>query len=338
MIASSTLRRRVRWTAPGATVLALAFALLGNSCDTGSAPPADTVLRLTLNDSLTRFESVEITLWDAQDTTKFFETVYSGVLASPSQIPAYTLKAASGKDFVVKVKGFLGGGQLAMETLIYYRAGKKTVVHAVTPPLVPRNWLVSLAPSAGSMTPKFNKDSTAYKVVLPLGTNRVTLTAQGAFEGTTVKIGSSPATRQFATAAIVMDTSVEAVGIFVTDSTLGTAKTRAYTVDIIPSAPPRVQLDSIKVSIGDFYADFQPDFPDYSVDLKAMDSVVTFRLIPADPSSTFMLLEGAAILPGEVSKPVVVNGGPGSRTVITIDVYRGAIHGYYTITINRALL
>src|SRR4051812_8481647 len=86
--------------------LALPLPIFLGSCQTTDPPPAETVLWLKLNDSLSRYERVLVEILNRQ-TTEVIGTLWDNPLPNPGKdIPGYRLKSLANKPFIVKVTGF----------------------------------------------------------------------------------------------------------------------------------------------------------------------------------------------------------------------------------------
>jgi hypothetical protein len=308
-------------------------AVLFWSCQNATQAPPDTVLRLKLNDSLSRYDSVVITILDRQDMSKILEKVWSGRLNTPSLLPGHTLSAAKDKDFIVRVAGYAADGQLFVETLIYYEGGKATVYHNPVPPYKPRNLLQSLSLSSGKLSPGFLPDSLSYQAVIAEGIKSVIVNLQAQFSGAIVTLAGDTVAAGAASKPVAMGTTPDTLAIIVTDASQGAAYARAYRLILNPTLPPKVLLASITPSVGVLSPPFSLDNRVYSLRLPADKGSVTFVLHPTDPQTMTMLFMGVGIFDGEVSRPIAVS--PGGSDVADMEVYRGSEHTYYQITIDR---
>ena len=207
------------------------------SCQSAEPLPQETVLRLQLNDTLSRYDSVVITLVDHLDMTHVLEKVWAGPISTPSQIEGHTLTVAQGKDFIVRIAGYASHNQLRLETLIYYEGEKKTVVHRVPPPYQPLNQLTSLIPSVGKLTPAFKSDMLLYRDTLPLGTKTVKLQLAPLFSKAQVTVKGIPVAAGAASQDITVGNTVDTVVVLVTDATQGIAYTKQYQILLIPTLP-----------------------------------------------------------------------------------------------------
>jgi hypothetical protein len=319
------------------TAVLIALVLAG--CQNAVAPPQETVLRLKLNDTLSKFDNVVITIVDRQDMSKVLENIWSGPLPAPSQIPGHVLTTAKDRDFVVRIVAYSADGQLFVETLIVYDGGKKSVLHQPVPVYQPRYSLQSLSASAGKLSPNFNKDSTKYQILIPEGVPAVVLNLAAVFPGAQVVVAGEIIKSGSTTKSIAIGTEPDTLSILVTDASQGPSYTREYRVILIPTLPAAVLLASISI-----FADkvpvvmnppFDPNVRVYNVIIPstADSTAVTFVLRPSDPTKMTMIFMGVAIFNGEVSRPIYLKRV--DSNVAVMEVYRGSQHTFYQVTINR---
>ncbi len=310
------------------------LALWLGSCQTTDPPPADTVLWVKLNDTLSRYDLVVVQLLDAE-TKAVIKTLWSERLPDPQKnIPGYTLGSLANKSFVVKISGYKSLGQLALETLITYEGGgKKSVSHTDLPPLRPINGLLGIVPSAGKITPAFARDTLNYKVTLPSGVTSLSFALQAespnaniSFEGETVVSGGS-------TIPINIGDTPDTVKVLVTDISTGSAVTRIYTLVLFPTLPPGLFLTSIKPSYGSLYPDFNSDTQIYTLYIPKAIDTVSFFLTPADPQTMTMVIDHKAIFPGAKSQLFHID--PTSVYPIPMELHRGAAMSFYQVTVTH---
>lgn len=310
---------------PAGILLAALLPLSGcNLQEPGQGP---IVLHLTLHDSLQRYDSVQVAIADAARPESDLEMMRSGPLDA-SQIPAYTLTKA--KDpFVVKVRGYRGNHQLALETHIYYEGGRKRVVRQEVPPQVPNNWLTSLAPSAGSLVPGFSLDHLDYTLNLPQNTAVLYFNMQPVYNravttvaGDTLKIGGTPKVFPIRGEAFL-------VPIAITD--LGT--TRTYNVSVKPVVP-KARLDSVWFSAGTLERPFDPERDSITLILPMEVNSVQLKFWTADDASTSITFGGLPLFAGEV-KTVNLSSRPSHFETAKLVVRKSADEFAYTVTVQR---
>ena len=313
--------------------LAMALALFAAGCQTTDSPPAETVLWLKLNDSLSQYDLVLVELLDRQSDS-VLHVLWDKALPSPAKdIPGYPLKSLAGKPFIIKVTGYKAAGQLALETFIYYEGGKKSVLHTVLAPLKPVNGLVKLTPSAGTLSPAFNKDSLNYKVTLPTGTTSVTFTLQTENPAaTTVFAGDSLASGAVSKPRAI-GTSPDTVKVSITDKSTGTAITRDYFIILLPTMPPGLFLASLRPTYGTLFPDFTPDNQIYQLQLPNKIDTVAFYATPADAKTMSVTINNKVIFTG--AKSEVFHLDPGMALPLQIFVHRGEETSFYQVTISR---
>jgi hypothetical protein len=296
--------------------------------------PQDTVLKLQLNDSLSRYDYLEITLLDHQDTNRILENVFLGPLPGDSHIPDHILQEARDRDFIVKVAGYTSDKQLLLETLIYYQGGQRSVVHKPVPPYLPRVQLQTISASIGTLTPAFNAEVTYYQLLVPEGASSLTLGIKPVFARAQVTLDGDSIPFGSASKPIAIDTVRDTVAIQVTDASQGPAFTRGYRIILVPTLPPPLQLASLVPSVGSLVPPFRPDITMYTLSLPYAVDRVTFTMRPLVPSSMTMIFSGFSIFPGEASRPIIVD--PGRSDLAYVEVHRASEMTYYQVIVDRA--
>jgi hypothetical protein len=305
--------------------LAAFLPLLG--CGMQESGEGPIVLHLTLHDSLQRYDSVQVAVADAAHPETDLEMVRSGPLRT-RQIAAYTLTRA--KDpFLVKVRGYRANHQLALETHIYYEAGRKRVERKEVPPQVPCNWLTRLAPSAGSLSPPFSLDQLEYTLDLPPNTSILQFKTESAYDkavttvaGDTVKVGA---------AAKVFPILGDSFSVPITVTDLGAPRT--YKVAVKP-VNPKARLDSVWFSAGALQQPFDPENPFIVIVLPADVNTVQVKFWTADDASTSILIDGQRLFAG-VPKTVTLSSATDGQFVAMV-VQKSAENKFqYTLAVTH---
>lgn len=315
--------------------LAAAMAFFLSGCQTVDPPPAETILRVHLNDSLSRYEKVRVQLLDRNDTNKVIAVLHDGVLKNPAnEITGYALGILAGKSFIVKVTAFLAQNRLALQTRIFYDAGTKTVRHDGVPPLQSLDWLVKLTPSAGVMSPVFHQDFLNYKVTIPEGITAITLAPQAHFSGAVVSLDGATIPFGASSQPIQIGADSDTVTVLVSDATTGKVSTRAYTLILIPTPPVGLSLATFVPTAGKISPAFEPATLSYRVSLPIGIDTVAFFVTPADPKTMTLTISGLAYFSGKKSQPFTLFSN--RSLIVPIEVKRGSELVYYHITIDRA--
>jgi hypothetical protein len=310
----------------------LAVALGLSGCQTAATPEAETVLWLKLNDSLSRYESVLVQIVDRNDTNNVLATLWNKPLPAPStDIQPFRLKTLADDDFIVRIMGYLAQGQLALHTQITYDGGKKSVLHKEVPPLIARDKLIKLTPSAGALSPAFNKDTATYTLnidkdeVVTFSLAAENASATIAFQGETVASGSP-------TKAIHVTENTDTLTITVTDPSTSPPSRRTYTITVVPKPPPGLYLGSLVPSAGALRPPFSPETQIYSLLLPAGVDTIAFVVSPADPRTMTMTVAGKAVLPGQRSQTFKIE--PNSSKPVPFEVFRGSESSFYQVTVD----
>jgi hypothetical protein len=318
----------------GAFSFALLLALAG--CQTVDPPEAQTFLHVQLNDSLARYERVLVQIYDRDHTDSLLHTLWDAPLRAPkTDIPGYDMKSLGTTRFIIKVSGFKAGGQLALQTRIFYEPppGRPTVVHDSVPPLVPQNWLESMVPSVGKLTPDFNRDSLDYQLKMPEKTSAVAFTLTAPFPGVIIQADGQQVASGATAKAIQIGNSPDTAWMRVTDTSTGVSATREYRVIIFPTLPPGVSLASLQPSTGRLNRDFTSDNTVYILYMPPGADTVSFLATPADPRTMTVTIDNQAVFPGQESQVITV--AKGSTYTVPIYVRRGTDAGYYEIKLDH---
>jgi hypothetical protein len=325
--------RRLRIVFAGA-LLAAAAALLTAGCQTEDPPEAVTFLRVRLNDSLARYERVLVQILDRNDSTKVLFTLWNAPLKSPaSDIPGYNLKNLGTQSFIVKVMGYKAKGQLALQTLIFYDAGVRTVLHGSVPKLKPLNWLEALSPSVSALDPHFHPDSLRYTVTMPQGVTSLTFNLTAATPTADLRVDGEPTPSGSTTKIFQVGATPDSLLITVTDTATDAALTRSYRVKLVPTPPPGLYLSSLAPSYGSFTTAFKSDVTLYVFNMDPDKDTVSFVASPVDTRTMTVTVDNQAVFPGKKSQVITVPAG-GTYTV-GVEVHRGNDLGYYQVTLDH---
>lgn len=311
------------------------LALLLGACQTTDPPEPETNLRLSLNDSLARYEKIIVQLLDRNDSNRVLITIWNAPLRQPAnEIPAIPLKTVGSDAFIVKITGYKAMGQLALQTMIFYEPNNKTVRHDYDlPPLKPLAYLEALTPSVGTMTPAFHRDSLKYSVTLPANVTELTFGVKAPLPGVSILVDGAPVASGSASKIMQIGTRPDTMLVAVTDTSTGVSTTRIYTVTVIPTLPAGVRLASLVPSVGKLSKEFVPEQQVYAIYLPVDKDTITFRVSPADARTMTVTIDGQAALPGVSSQLFTV--AVGMTKTIGIIVKRGNDDSYYQVTIDH---
>lgn len=295
------------------------------SCQATDPGEPRQILKLSLDDSLKRYDAVTIVLVDYTDTSKVLQTVWSGPLFRPDAVPPCTLTTAKNRPFAVKITA-VAMNKTALITLIYYKEGQKTVFSVPLPPVVPDKWLQRISPSEGAMTPGFKTDTLLYRLSLPDGANKVTLSATPIYQSAAIRIDGVDSRSKEITVGKDLDT----IPIEVT--LLGV--TRTYQVIIIPHRPVPLQLASIQPLDSNFFEpEFDTSITEYLVHLRPGIDTASLLFTPADPATMSMIVtENNQQMRLQLGNAYVAHvPNPGEEHDFTVTVTRGSESKVYDI-------
>ncbi|MDB5105148.1 MAG: hypothetical protein JWP91_2837 [Fibrobacteres bacterium] len=170
-------------------VLACLPCLFLSRCNPAQVPgKEEKYVTVKLNDSLSRFDSVQVLILAAGDTNQVVGKLWDGHLAEPSGIPPFRLDDAEGRDLSVRVMGFDAYGRLTLDMLISKQDGKQVIVNATLPKPSPD--LASLQISPGALTPAFAPSVKEYAVSLPYDQDELGITLIPKYAPATVRVGT----------------------------------------------------------------------------------------------------------------------------------------------------
>ena len=146
-------------------------------CRFGPEPEGrtDQYVTVRLNDSLGRFDSVNVQILAEGDTSAIVGTLWSGRLADPGSIPSYLLDQGETRTLSIRVRAWDADGRLALDERIGKADGKQVVTLIPIPMPSPR--LASLSVSQGSLSPAFAAGTHAYTLSLPPSQSSLRVTA-----------------------------------------------------------------------------------------------------------------------------------------------------------------
>ena len=154
--------------------LAIASILLAGCDPDQTAGRVENYVTVRLNDSLSRYDSVEILILADGDTNAVIGKAWDGRLAAPQEIPPYRLNDAETRTLSVRVKGYDQFGRLILDMLITKRNGTQVVTNMVLPKPSPA--LASLAVEPGSLSPAFDPAVKEYALALANDQTRLQVT------------------------------------------------------------------------------------------------------------------------------------------------------------------
>lgn len=163
-------------------------------CQLANEPRRENYVSVKLDDSLKRYDSVEILILAAKDTSQVIGTVWSGPLAEPSRIQDYRLADGENRALAIRVRGFDAGGTLLLDMLISKSAGGQSVEHLPVPQPAPAPSarLASFHCSPGALIPAFDSSHYDYVVELPNADSSLVLTAIPNHPQAAMTLGAAP--------------------------------------------------------------------------------------------------------------------------------------------------
>lgn len=171
----------------------IAFVLCLPQCHLDqSAGREEKYVTVHLNDSLKRFDSVDIAILVAADTSNVVGSMWSGKLPDPAAVPSYRLDDAEDRALAIRVRAYNASGQLILDMIISKVGGTQTVQNlpVYVPPVPPSLALAALQPSPGALVPAFDSAHKDYTIKLSYAESTLTLKAVPAFAEASVHAGA----------------------------------------------------------------------------------------------------------------------------------------------------
>jgi hypothetical protein len=166
------------------------FAAILCQCDIDQpAVRQERFVTVKLNDSLSRYDSVQILILADGDTNAIVGTAWAGPLPAPWNVPAYRLDDAESRSLSVRVKGFDSFGRLTLDMLIAKVDGKQVVTSMIVPKPSPN--LAALGVSPGTLMPPFDPAIKEYAVSLAPNQTRLQVTMTPAYAPASLWAGST---------------------------------------------------------------------------------------------------------------------------------------------------
>jgi len=242
------------WTrAIGAAVF---IALLLQCQPNGPTSREEKYVTVRLNDSLKRYDSVEISILVAGDTSTVIGTVWKGPLPNPGAIPSYKLDNAEERNLSIRVRGFDSTGALTLNMLISKNGGTQTVADLPVPKLPviipidtvkpkPSLRLASLGIFPGGLVPVFDSAHGDYLIKLVYAESTLLVTAVPVYAQAGLSIAALP---------LVSGKASDPIPLKVGDNTLvlkvtAGGETGIYT--LLVSRPDKIPPDSISIPVTD---------------------------------------------------------------------------------------
>jgi hypothetical protein len=186
-------------------VLALIFASLSlfPNCQSQESTHEEKYISVKLNDSLSRFDSVEVWVLVAGDTSKIIGKIWNGPLSKPVSISDYRLPEGENRQLAIRVRGYDTNGILVQNTLITKVAGQQIVTSLPLPPpppiiipvpipvAKPSVQLAFLIISPGSFSPVFDSTHHDYMVYANYSDSVLTITAVSAYSSANLELSGA---------------------------------------------------------------------------------------------------------------------------------------------------
>jgi len=260
------------------------------------------------------------------------------------KLTASTTITATGTEFAtVGVDGAIGTGKAAAKTLSLANDESRTVVFTVAAQSgTLKNYtvnvvrekddnfnLISLSASAGSLSPDFDADETAYTLTLDKGTASTKLTAVCSATAT-VGVDGAAGTGIVATKNVTLINGGTQKVIFTVTAQDGSA--RKYTVNVKRAKDDNANLVSLAVTAGTLSPDFDAGKTTYNLTLDKNTSATTITAT----GSTYAIVgvDDAAGSSKVAAKKVTLENGKTQTVKFTVTAQDGTTKDY-TVNVSR---
>lgn len=325
-----------------ASLVILAFCLLGlPQCNFERASHEEHYVSIKLNDSLKKYDSVEVLILAESDTSKIIGKAWNGPLPNPMAIPDFRLADNETRNLSIQVRGYDFHGLLMLNMMISKADGKQVIVN--TPiNLAPVN-LVALKTSIGTMTPDFTPEQTEYMLKLAEAESSFTVTAVANNAYSNMAIGLDSLISGVPSRPFAPDTGTTIITLHIGMKNLSrdykitinrAGKPTAKPSDSTSSGPIKAELIALKSTKGILSPAFSKEQRIYSLTLQYAESTLSVYAVPEKLGSKISI--GSILLaPALPSSPIFIPQGENS---IGIQVTIGNSTSVYQIRTLRSSL
>jgi hypothetical protein len=292
-----------------------------------------------LEDSLSAYSKVKITLIDDKDTSRILAVVFNDSLANPKAFPAYDLPDSVG-DFRVRVQGFDSQGLLSFQSTVDVKGGAADKAEKLPPEALPGLLaklpgarLASLDVSAGTLVPPFDTSVFAYALEVPFIVDSLSVNAVAADSLSSLTWDGKPIATGVPSAAAKLEVGDAKLAVGVTPK--GGALEKKYVITVTRKGGDVNSLAGITVSSGALAPAFDPAHFDY---VDSVENDQAFAQVTAKPldSNCVVIISGDTAA-GGVSKPMPIDAGSSVDAVINVVSEDGFHEAQYSVTLIRKL-
>ena len=160
-------------------------------CHLQEATHEEKYVSVKLDDSLSRFDSVQVCILVAADTSVQVGKIWDGPLLNPGSLPDYRLSDDELRPLAIRVRAFDGNGVLALDMLISKVDGIQVV--KILPLALPKasTHLASLQVTPGHLLPVFDSTWIEYQVNYAFEESFLTMTVVSTNSSAIMHIGNA---------------------------------------------------------------------------------------------------------------------------------------------------
>lgn len=296
---------RIPWRIRVLPARACLAALMWTGCQ---QPDEEPILRLTLNDTLNRYDSIQIALLRVTDSS-VISIPFTGPLDSLKPIPLPS--GLRDGQFIVRVRAYEFEGQIGVETYISKQTGQQVVTRMpLTPPRPYSAALKSIDFSMGILQPLFNPDMLQYEVLIPLNIDSVKITPVDSDSRAAILIDSVPFVADNTVYKQVALDSVVPVRITVRNH----GHERIYAIQLRRDSRAGPHLQSFITEPGGWTPVFNPDSLAYALSVNDTIDSLIFDTLQAD-TGVGVFLNDTVVAAGSLPFTKSLNQGANGFTV-----------------------
>lgn len=292
-----------------------------------------------LDDSLTAYDKVKITLLDDKDTAKVLAVVFNAKLTDAKSVKDFTVPDSIG-DFRVRVQGFDDQGLLVYQSTVEVKGDAAGTPDRLPPEALPGlisklpgGRLASLDVSDGILTPAFDTNVFAYTLEVPFRIDSLSVNAVAEDSGSTLTWDGKPIVTGAASTPVKLDIGSKNLAVSVTPK--GGSIANKYVITVTRNSGDDNRLKSLAVTSGTLSPSFDPAKLAYDDTVENAVDLVQITALPEDSNAVVVIVADTAV--AGVSKPLDLTAGSPFAALVKVISADGFHEKTYTVVFNRKL-